>query len=493
MGRTRSRWSTRTRIVGWLTFLVAVVLLANLLVAVRVLQLRSADRVTGELHHEYDKVAAFAAESARADWAVDDLLVEYLTTAFPEEDEALFTIIDGVPDRRSGNAPPYRLDLDADFVELAASVREPRLGTWSAGGETMRYGVFPVVVPGDSRHAALVVVEFVDDQATRTTMALLAAVTTGALVVAGAVSWFVAGRLLRPIQKVSETAETISESDLSRRIEVHGHDDVADLSLTFNRMLDRIEAAFDAQRSFLDDVSHELRTPLTVVRGQLELMGDDPSERARVEALILGELDRMGRLVDDLLVLARAERPDFLAPGVVSLADLTVDVLAKSRALGDRHWSLSDVATATVMVDGQRITQALMQLVANAVAHTDAGDEIDIGSSVRSDHVALWVRDSGRGIAPGDQQRIFARFETARVGEPGGLGLAIVTSIMTAHGGSVDLVSALGSGSTFTLRLPRTCVIHDDDADDDQGATEDNDAADVAPAGTEALDPPKEQ
>lgn len=481
---SRRRWSARARIVGWLVCLVSVILAVNLLVATRVLQARAVERVGDEIAHEYDKLATFVAQSAPQPPRVDALLTAYLATALPDESETYFTVVDGVADRRSGNAPPYRLDDDPEFVALASATTEPRVGSWTAGGNQMRYGVFPVAVPGDDRPAAFVVVEFVDDDVTRSTVALLAAVGLGALAVAGAVSWFVAGRLLRPIQAISDTAERISESDLTRRIDVQGNDDVADLARTFNRMLDRIEAAMDGQRRFLDDVSHELRTPLTVVRGQFELMGDDPAERQRVTPLVLGELDRMGRLVDDLLLLARAERPDFLTRTAVDLADLTVEAVAKSRTLGERRWSMSEVAAETIVVDGQRITQALMQLVANAVVHTEPGAEIDVGSAVRGGHVEIWVRDAGRGIAPRDHQRIFERFGSVH-GDSSGLGLAIVRSIAEAHGGEIGVHSELGAGSTFTLRLPATCIVP---ADHDDGQEDADPGDEILGAGPGGLD-----
>ena len=127
---------------------------------------------------------------------------------------------------------------------------------------------------------------------------VLTVVGFGALAVAGLASWLVAGKVLAPIRLVRQTAERIGECDLARRISVGGNDDVAHLASTFNRMLDRLEAAFGAQRRFLDDAGHELRTPITVIRGHLELMVDDPVDRRETLALVTDELDRMGRIVE---------------------------------------------------------------------------------------------------------------------------------------------------------------------------------------------------
>lgn len=298
------------------------------------------------------------------------------------------------------------------------------------------------------------------------TYAVVAAMTLGLLTV---VAWVVAGRMLRPLRLLHETAREITDTDLSRRIPVTGNDNVSDLARTFNAMLDRLETAFGDQRRFLDDAGHELRTPVTIVRGHLELLDSaDPADVTATRELVLDELDRMGRLVEDLIVLAKSGRPDFLEPRPVALGELTDDVLAKARALGHRDWQLDARAEGTIVADAQRLTQALTQLCSNAVAHTGPGDTIAIGSSAgEGDDVArLWVRDTGPGVDPGDAERIFERFERGRdaprgtgsgagSGTGSGLGLSIVRAIAEAHGGSVGLDSHPSDGALFTLRVRR--------------------------------------
>jgi signal transduction histidine kinase len=271
----------------------------------------------------------------------------------------------------------------------------------------------------------------------------------------------VAGRVLAPIRLVRQTAERIGESDLTQRLRVTGADDVAALAHTFNHMLDRLESAFTTQRRFLDEVAHELRTPITVVRGHIELMGDGEKERIETQALVVDELDRMNRIVEDLLLLAKAQRPDFLTVGETHLTDLVVEVVAKAGALGDRHWRVAEVSEAIVLVDGQRLTQALIQLAANAVRHTRDGDIVEMGSALRGDRILLWVRDTGPGVDPEDRERIFGHFAQARrissldpTGTGIGLGLAIVREIAEAHGGTVRVEDAFGGGAQFVLDLP---------------------------------------
>ena len=145
-----------------------------------------------------------------------------------------------------------------------------------------------------------------------------AVVRLGALVygsiflLASALAWIAAGRILRPLRTLTEAAGSISETDWSKRIPVQGNDEIAVLSRTFNSMLDRLEEAFATQRRFLDDAGHELRTPITVIRGNLELMGDDPEDRRQTVDVVTDELDRMARIVDELLDLAKAEQADFI-------------------------------------------------------------------------------------------------------------------------------------------------------------------------------------
>ena len=287
---------------------------------------------------------------------------------------------------------------------------------------------------------------------------LAAIVLLTVLLIASALAWVVAGRVLAPLRVLSDTARSIGESDLTRRIPTSGTDELAELGRTFNAMLDRLEAAFDSQRAFVSDASHELRTPITIVRGHLELLGDDPDERRETIALVTDELDRMSRFVDDLLLLARAEQDDFLRVGEVELGALTDELAEKASALGKRRWSVASRGEAVLVADRQRLTQAMMGLAQNAVQHTHEGAAIELGSARNGHEARLWVRDSGPGIAPRDQERVFERFARAsaqaRRSEGAGLGLAIVRAIAEAHGGRVELESRVGHGATFTLVLP---------------------------------------
>lgn len=452
------RMTARSRIVGWMLAVVALALAVAIFATWAILSRLIDDRVDAELGNEAEKLRRYAATAVDTR-DVDTLLSGYLSYNPPDEWETFFTVVDGQAHKITGIPPLARLDTDEAFVARVASATEPVSGQTESTAGTVRYAVVPVEVAGDPRRGQLVIVLFYDHYRSEVMDAIrvLALTSLAALALAGAAGWFVAGRVLAPIRLVRQTAARISDSsDLTRRLDVPGDDDVAALAATFNHMLDRLEQAFAVQRDFVDDAGHELRTPITVIRGHLELMGDDPQDRAETLALVTDELDRMNRMVDDLLTLAKAEQPGFLDIEEVELADLTVSVVAKARALGERKWRVDEVAEARIPADRQRLTQALMQLASNAVRHTADDGQIAVGSAVQDGFVRLWVRDDGPGVPPADREKIFRRFLRGRSGghEGAGLGLAIVRSIAEAHGGTVAVEDAPGGGACFVITIP---------------------------------------
>jgi two-component system OmpR family sensor kinase len=329
--------------------------------------------------------------------------------------------------------------LDSEFGELEIAVQTAQQGDTTG---------------------ALVVVTFLDRarEGLYETMRTYAIVAGLALLLVTAMAAWVSGRLLSPLRTLRETADEIGETDLSQRLPVTGNDDLTALTRTFNGMLDRLEGAFVGQRQFLDDAGHELRTPLTVLRGHLELLDTgSPEEIAETRELLLDETDRMSRLVGDLLLLAKSDRPDFLRLRPVDLQQLTADLVAKACGLGDREWTFDGSADAKVLADEQRLTQAVLQLADNAVKHTRDGAAVAIGSSYDGSAFRMWVRDTGPGVPPEDRAHIFERFGRAAVppGDEGfGLGLSIVGAIARAHGGTVTVEDADPPGARFVITLP---------------------------------------
>lgn len=458
----------RLRLLGWAIVLLTLATLTSLVVVRQVLVNQLENRVTADLRQEtgdfrrvvYEENPATGrpyGENLRT--AVD----RYLDRNAPHDGEAVFTFVGG-RFYNGTEGPPADLAARADLTRQWTRSTRSRYGeVVDASAGPARWLVVPIVVNGQVR-GHFVVAQFTgaSREAIDSAVRLMAVACLLVLVLAAGGGYASMGRALRPLRTVTETAREIEETDLSGRIEVDGADEVADLARTFNGMLDRLERAFDVQRAFVSDAGHELRTPITVVRGHLELMGDDPQERRDTIALVTDELDRMNRMVDDLLVLAKAEQPDFLHVQDVVVADLVRDVFAKASALGDRDWRLGPLADATLPADRQRLTQALMQLTQNAVQYTGPADSIELSAEASGDQVLFTVQDSGSGIEFAEQERIFERFARGDAGrarsEGAGLGLAIVRAIAEAHRGTIAVESAPGVGSAFTLAIPREVV-----------------------------------
>lgn len=451
----------RMRLLGSMVGLLVVAIVLGVLLQRAVLLRRLASDVDAALQRERDALEQLAGgtDPATGQPFGDDaaaIFDVFLRHHVPDEDAVYVAFVDGVPYRTTPG--PLRLDRDPQLAARWSRLTIGERGRIDTTAGPVEYIAVPLVADGVT-HGVFVVAHFT--QAERDEIArwlrVEAAISGLVLLFVVLVGWFVAGRMLRPVRQLTETARTISDTDLTRRIPVEGHDELARLARTFNDMLERLEAGFVAQRAFVDDAGHELRTPITIVRGHLELMGDGMEERAETLALVDDELDRMSRIVEDLLVLAKVEQPDFIRCEPVELADLTTELFVKSGSLGRRDWRLDECAEGVIVVDAQRITQAVLNLARNAVEHTAPGAEIGIGSTLDGTAVRIWVRDTGTGVALEDRERIFDRFARGsdrRRSDGAGLGLAIVRSVAGAHRGRVELDSPPSSGATFTLVLP---------------------------------------
>jgi two-component system OmpR family sensor kinase len=464
-GRTiRERLSgIRVRILLWYVILLAAATVASVLVVRQVLLARLDERIDSDLAQETEELRRLSAGNDPETGQpfgndVARILEVFLQRNVPSRNEAHLTFLDGQPHLRSRAVSPYQLDQDADLTAELGSVPDTRFGTEETPAGPVRFVAVPLRVGGETR-GVFVAAIFRDLEAAEITPAVEAAAGVGVVVLllGTILAWRLARRILLPVAAVRTTALTISESDLTQRIPVAGHDEISMLAATFNRILDRLERAFRTQRAFIDDAGHELRTPITIIRGQLELLDEDPEERRKTIALVTDELDRMARIVNDLLVLAKAEQPDFLDMEVVDVKALTEAVHAKATALAPRRWEIERVAQGRVVADRQRLTQALVQLAQNATSHTKEGDLVTLGSAISDGEARFWVRDTGPGIRHEDQQRILERFSRGADGrrtEGAGLGLAIVRAIAVAHGGRVEVHSRPGAGATFTVRFP---------------------------------------
>lgn len=387
------------------------------------------------------------------------LFTIYLERNTPLDNEAMLTFVDGEPFLRSAQVVPYRLDTDQDLIRRWTSLERPDRGRVMTPAGGVDYLAVPMLVDG-TLEGTFVAAVFREPELADIDLVSRIAGTVGALVVliGAGFAWRLSDRILTPVHGLIDTSRAIGETDLSRRIDVAGDDEVAELADTFNEMLDRLEAAFEAQRRFVDEASHELKTPITAIRGHLEVLGDDPEEHRNTIELVLDEIDRMTRMVNDLLLLAKAERPDFLRTAPVDVAQLVRTVHAKATGLAERDWQLHADTDVTLTADRDRLTQALLQLAQNAVAHTDRDQTIRFAAIQGADRVMLSVSDEGPGIHPSEHDAIFEPFHRGdganeRTGNAG-LGLPIVKAIAEAHGGHVEVDSAPGHGARFTLVLP---------------------------------------
>jgi signal transduction histidine kinase len=379
----------------------------------------------------------------------------------PDDAEVLIAWFDGAPQMVSAGPTARSVSRDSAFQDTIRPYAEGGGGVFETTTTAGLASVAVQPVQDEGGQGAWVVV-FLSERERAEFRSVLATYWVLALLALAAVSlgaWSVSGRLLQPLRALTATAKEASGTDLSTRIPVEGDDDVSELVRTVNAMLDRLERAFATQRTFLDDAGHELRTPVTILRGHLELLDpDDPADVAATRELLLDEIDRMSRMVDDLIVLAKAGRPDFIRISAVDAGTLTEQVLGKMAATAARDWQVDARAEGSVLVDPQRITQALTQLISNAVRHTRPGDVVAVGSDRRPGLVRWWVRDTGTGIAEDEQEAIFERFHqgtgAAGRGDGSGLGLSIVQAIAGSHGGRVEVRSSPGQGATFVLTVP---------------------------------------
>ena len=473
MAAHKTSLSIRARVIVAVMVLTGLALLLSGIVIYVQGYIGTTNRVTADLARAADEVAVLAGGNDPATGkpftGAEPLLRVVMQRAVLPPSEGSFAI---VGDRIRWTAQAGVELRPEDDPELVAAVLPLANSPQVSQGELVtalrdyRYIVVPVRFAATEDTGALVRVADMAAERTvlQTVYVTYGLVALGSLLLVSMLIWLFVGRLLRPLSWMSQTAERITDTDITQRIPVRGNDDLSALATTVNHMLDRLEGSLAGQRELLDDVGHELRTPLTIVRGHLELLdASDPAEVAATRSLVLDELERMRRMVDDLLTLAKADQPDFVQPRPTDVARLVDETLAKASTLGDRHWLLDELADAAVALDPQRVAQALLQLAANAVQYSAEGSRVAIGSRLKDGELSLWVRDEGVGIAEEDRERILGRKVTGPAGKGTGLGLNIVTSIARAHHGRLDVASVPGVGSRFTLVIPAAAQVQQEE------------------------------
>jgi signal transduction histidine kinase len=367
---------------------------------------------------------------------------------------------------RSENMPPIQDPFDPSTLDATENIFTTR--------RTDNYSLRVLTVPSISTRENRVVfylqlassLETLD----RVQQVLLLVLIGGGVmgvIIAGVVGHFISTMALKPITTITHTALQITRADdLSRRIPAEGppEGEVGQLVLAFNETLERLQALFETQRRFQADVSHELRTPLTAIRGNVDLIRRMGEADAESLDAITSEVDRMTRMVRDLLAISQAESGKLpIASQAVELDTLMLEVYNQARLLiqGEIALSIGDEDQARIRGDRDRIKQVMLNLVTNAIDHTPPDGTIELGVKCTDEWAVFSVRDTGAGIPSEHLPHLFERFyrgdksRKRKAGGGAGLGLSIAYWITRAHGGRIEVKSEVGVGTTFDVWLPR--------------------------------------
>ena len=456
-------WEARSKIL--VVFALSIVLFVGASIPIfrQFILRRVDDRVRDDLAQDLDFFFESLAGTRQPVSTAEDLqaFIDGFSANFlPEDDNFLIFLVNGEFFLSDPVSLPNSLEPNSLPISEWAQTGTSLQGTLASDDEegNILYLVKPIMIEDVNIGTAIAAHTVAGEQEEALeAVSIFIYMSTGTITVALLLAWLATGQVLRPIQTLTRTARSISDTDLAKRLPVRGGGEMAELGQTFNAMMSRLQTAFEVQQKFIRDMSHELRTPITIMRGHLELMETSTAEQEDTVELSIDELDRMSRFVNDLILLARSEMPNFLDVAPIDLETFTDELFEKAKVFSERKWAFDGFGEATFAGDRQRLTGAMMNLVENAVRHTHANDEIGIGSSVSEGIVRLWVRDTGNGVPESDRERIFQRFERGRntaKTSGSGLGLSIVKAKAEAHKGWVELASQEGQGATFTIAIP---------------------------------------
>lgn len=408
---------------------------------------------------------AAALRSAPSEEAVADATRAYLggraTEAIGRDVALLVVFTDG----RTISSTGIRLeDADGNPVRAASPPDSPELSTVTHQRVTYRVLTAPVVVQGEPAAAFQAAISTATvEETSRRVAYTLAAAGLLSLAIGLPLSYAAARGALAPLRRMAQDARKVSAGDPEQRIAYEGPaDELGSLAATLNEMLDRMRRAYEEQRRFVADASHELRTPVAILRGNVELLRSGhltAGEGADSLAVIEDEAVRMGRLLDELLALARFESARDVALMPLQVHALLEEVASRSKALGERVLTVQGSDDLWIEGDKELLEQALLNLMRNALAHTLEGGAIELTCTRQESRVRLAITDDGSGIPEEDLERIFDRFHRApgtreESGGGAGLGLAITKQIVELHNGTIAAENVQPHGARFVVELP---------------------------------------
>jgi heavy metal sensor kinase len=450
----------RARLTLWYTAVLAIILILFGSIVYISVSSNLTNQIEQTLDRTADDILITLADGIQGDLAITlralDLTTNVAVQILRENGEVVW---------QSGNAPLLGEAVEADDLSTDENV----FSSQEIHGEEYRLLTVPVLsTPGNDVLGYLLLGTSLEtvNLVSQTLLIMLVVGGLIALFLAAIIGYLVAGAALSPLDQVTETAIQITRTDdLSRRIPQQGRktDEVGRLIQAFNATMERLEGLFNTQKRFLADVSHELRTPLTAIRGNVDLIrqygvADDESLEA-----ISSEVDRLTRLVRDLLLLAQAETGKLpLSRDPVELDTLMLEVFKQAKVLagGRINLCIGSEDQARVSGDRDRLKQVLLNIVANAIEHSPDGSEVRVDLICEGQWAILSVTDEGPGIPEDELTKIFERFyrrdpsRSRKKGVGAGLGLSIAYWITRHHGGNITVESTIDEGTTFIISLP---------------------------------------
>lgn len=459
--------SLRLRLTLWYCTLLALLLALIAIISLALVRASVLADVNNEIQRKGDQIANLL-EMGAPSTPMTNILGPAISASFAPELYVLVRNLDRRVSYRSTNLANRLIPLPDAQYEQAVQGQNGFYSLSFQRPNDLRVYFRPVHFGGDIIGIVQIGRNLTTEQAILRRLATsLFWICTAALALAAGVGYWLAGVALRPIQEATATALEITRTGrLDRRVAVARarQDEVGALINTFNEMLARLQELFDRQRRFSGDISHELRTPLTTILGNTTLLKRGAALPAEERAEMLDEIEfeaqHMRRLTTDLLLLAQADAGLAIQHERVELNALLQDVYrqAKRRA-GDRDFRIVHEEPAVVLGDADRLRQALINLVDNAIQYTPPTGRIELSLRTLGSQAEITVSDTGQGISVDDLPHIFDRFYRAdkartRAAGGAGLGLAIVQWVVEAHWGEIAVESKPGEGSTFRIRLP---------------------------------------